>query len=204
MPATATAPQARAAKGAGVSLSGGAHLEPLARNQLTALAGSLSGVLVTGLVWRYAPQLFRGLALPADGAADRLAFAARWLLVPGLTLLAGVTLMAARRFLCDAIDGTRTPLSHSLEINLRYNLNTLEQTVLAAIAWSGVALTVPHARLYLIPALALLFAVGRAAFWIGYLIHPMGRAFGMVLTSLPTLIALVSLGLRLMRRGALP
>ena len=179
-------------------------MKPLARNQLIALAGSLSGVLATWLVWRGSPQLFGSVALPADGAADRLAFAALWLLVPGLTLLAGVTLMASRRFLSAAIDGTRTPANRSLEINLRYNLNTLEQTALAAIAWTGLALTLPHARLYLIPALALLFGVGRAAFWIGYLIHPMGRAFGMVLTALPNLIALVSLALRLARRGALP
>jgi hypothetical protein len=201
MRATATARQARAAR-AGGAQSGDAHLQPLARNQLTALAGSLAGVLVSWLVWRCAPELFGGVTLPADGAADRLAFAARWLLVPGLALLAGVTVMAATRFLTVAIDGTRTPVSRSLEINLRYNLNTLEQTVLAAIAWTGLALTLPHARLCLIPALALLFGVGRAAFWIGYLIHPMGRAFGMVLTSLPTLIALVSLAVRLVRHGA--
>jgi hypothetical protein len=47
-------------------------VEPLARNQLIALAGSLSGVLATWLVWRQAPQLFGGVTLPADGAADRL------------------------------------------------------------------------------------------------------------------------------------
>jgi hypothetical protein len=34
---------------------------------------------------------------------------------------------------------TRTPSSHSFEINLRYNQNTLEQTVLAVIAWTGLA-----------------------------------------------------------------
>ena len=31
------------------------------------------------------------------------------------------------------------------------------------------------------------FVIGRGAFWAGYLLHPMGRAFGMVLTVLPTL-----------------
>jgi hypothetical protein len=37
--------------------------------------------------------------------------------------------------------------------------------------------------------MATLFAFGRAAFWAGYLIYPMGRAFGMVLTALPTIAA---------------
>ena len=62
--------------------------------------------------------------------------------------------------------------------------------MLAAIAWTALALVLPHASLVLIPALATLFLVGRASFWIGYLLHPMGRAFGMVLTVLPTLGAL--------------
>jgi hypothetical protein len=34
-----------------------------------------------------------------------------------------------------------------------------------------------------------LFAFGRVAFWIGYLLHPLARAFGMVVTALPTLAA---------------
>jgi hypothetical protein len=41
--------------------------------------------------------------------------------------------------------------------------------------------------LVLIPAMAALFAVGRATFWLGYLLDPTGRAFGMVLTALPTI-----------------
>lgn len=88
---------------------------------------------------------------------------------------------------CDR--GTRTPASHSLEINLRYNQNTLEQGALAAIAWTALALVLPRSELILIPAMACLFVFGRISFWIGYLLHPLGRAFGMVLTMLPTVIA---------------
>jgi hypothetical protein len=86
---------------------------------------------------------------------------------------------------------TMSPLRHSLEINLRYNQNTLEQTVLAAIAWINISVVLPQERLVLIPAAAFLFGFGRAAFWIGYLIYPMARAFGMVLTVLPTIAAYV-------------
>jgi hypothetical protein len=59
-----------------------------------------------------------------------------------------------RGFYADAIDGTRTPANHGLEIGLRYNLNTLEQTALAAIAWLGLAGGVPHTGLAFIPAMS--------------------------------------------------
>ncbi|THD58256.1 hypothetical protein [Phenylobacterium sp.] len=161
------------------------------RKQLILLLGALLGVLLVAGVVLKAGVLAAHVSLPADDAGDRLAFAVRWLLVPGLTLLAGIQVAARRGFVPEAIDGTRTPANHALEINLRYNQNTLEQVVLAAIAWAGLALSLPHGALALIPAMAGLFAFGCAAFWIGYLIHPLGRAFGMVVTALPTLGAYV-------------
>jgi hypothetical protein len=132
-----------------------------------------------------------------DDQAARLAYAARWLLVPALCLLAGVGMVANRRFFSnDAMDGTRAPQSKSLEINLRYNQNTLEQMALAAVAWAGLALTLPHERLGLIGMLAVLFALGRLLFWIGYLVAPWGRAIGFGLTFYPTAVALVWLGIQ--------
>jgi hypothetical protein len=106
-------------------------------------------------------------------------------------------MVANRRFfLPEAIDGSPAPESHTLEINLRYNQNTLEQTVLAAIAWTGLALALPHDRLALIPALAILFVVARALFWIGYLIAPGARAVGFGLTFYPTVLAFIWLAAR--------
>jgi hypothetical protein len=43
-----------------------------------------------------------------------------------------------------------------------------------------------HEKLVLIPAMALLFMAGRLTFWIGYLMRPVARAFGMILTAPPT------------------
>jgi hypothetical protein len=137
---------------------------------------------VTGLM--FSPSLG---AARLVGKIGPPAFGVRWMLLPGLCLLLGVIVAARRGFVPDAIDGTRTPASRSLEINLRYNQNTLEQTVLACIAWAGLAIRLPLEQLILIPAMATLFVIGRGAFWAGYLLHPMGRAFGMVLTVLPTL-----------------
>jgi hypothetical protein len=161
------------------------------RKQLVLLAGAGPAFLAVFFTYRYAGSLFAFAALPSEDTAARLAYAAHWLLIPGVSLLAGIWLAGRRGFMADAIDGTRTPRSHSLEINLRYNQNTLEQTVLAAIAWTGLATTLPHSQLVLIPAMAFLFGLGRLTFWIGYGLHPLGRAFGMVLTALPTIAAYV-------------
>ena len=120
--------------------------------------------------------------------------------MPGLTLLIGIWVAARRGFLPDAIDGTRSPASHALEINLRYNQNTVEQALLAGIAWNALAFELPVDHLYLFPALAIAFLIGRATFWIGYLVHPMGRAFGMVVTVIPTIVAYAWLGWRILGR----
>jgi hypothetical protein len=163
------------------------HVTPFRRKQLIGIGGALPAFIVVALTLDHATNLFAFVALPSDDIPSRLAFAVRWMLLPGVCLLLGVIVAARRGFVPDAIDGTRTPASPSLEINLRYNQNTLEQTVLACIAWAGLAISLPNAHLLVIPAMATLFAIGRGAFWVGYLLHPMGRAFGMVLTVLPIL-----------------
>jgi hypothetical protein len=159
------------------------------RKQLIGFVGAMLAILASAFVYLQSARLFAFVALPPDETAGRLAFAFHWLLLPGLMLLIGIVGASRRGFYADAIDGTRTPANAALEINLRYNQNTIEQAFLAAIAWTGLAIALPHDRLVLIPAMACLFVVGRIAFWIGYLIHPTGRTFGMTLTVIPTLVA---------------
>lgn len=165
----------------------------LIQKQLLGGAGAASAVGVVLICWANASFLLDGIPVPADDTASRLAFAAGWLLVPGWCLLVGVFGAASRGFYADAIDGTRTPSAHALEINLRYNQNTIEQTILAAIAWMSLAVAAPQDQLVLIAGMALIFAAGRVTFWIGYLIHPMARAFGMTLTVIPTIITFAAL-----------
>ena len=166
------------------------------RKQILVAAGMAAGVLVLLLLYGSGAALRFPNPLGDDEAA-RLAFAARWMLVPALCLLAGIAMTANRRFFVeDAIDGSPATQSTALQINLRYNQNTLEQTVLAAAAWSGLALALPHEQLGLIPLLAVFFATGRATFWVGYLIAPWARAFGLVLTFYPTVAALIWLAIR--------
>lgn len=165
----------------------------LFQKQLMGGAGAAGAIAVVLVCWANAPILLSGITVPADDVASRLAFAVGWLLLPGWCLLAGVFGASRRGFYADAIEGTRTPSARTLEINLRYNQNTIEQTVLAAIAWLGLAVVLPHDQLNLIAGIAILFAVGRITFWIGYLLHPMARTFGMTLTVVPTFIAFVAL-----------
>lgn len=168
----------------------------MVRKQILVAAGMAAAVAV--LLLLYGSGIAQRFPLPlGDDEAARLAFAARWLLVPALCLFAGIALTANRRFFTpDAIDGSPAPQSAALQINLRYNQNTLEQTVLAAVAWTGLALALPHERLGLIPLLAIFFATGRATFWLGYLIAPWARAFGLGLTFYPTAAALIWLAIR--------
>lgn len=161
------------------------------RKQAIGIALAIAAAAVVAVTGQQATVLFAGALPGSDDLATRLAFAVRWLLAPGCTLLAGIQVAAGRGFHADAIDGTRNPRSHALEIALRYNQNTVEQALLAAIAWLGLAVSVPHAGLVFVPAMACLFVVGRVAFWIGYLVFPIARAFGMVLTALPTIAAYV-------------
>ena len=170
----------------------------MVRTQILIGAGMLMAVAV--LLVFASGRLAIPVTLPFDDAGSRLAFVAKWLLVPGFALLAGVGMVANRRFFApDAIDGTRAPESRLLEINLRYNQNTLEQAALVLIAWPLLALWLPADRLGLIPLLAVLFGVGRAAFWIGYLIAPWARAFGFALTFYPTVAVYVWLAIRAFR-----
>jgi len=165
------------------------------RKQLLILLGVLAAALTCLLAARNA---LGGHGPDPVATADRLALAWRWLLIPGLCLLAGIGAVANQRFLkADDIDGGAAKGPGFMEITLRYNTNTLEQTALAAIAWSGLALTLAPQNLSLIPTLAVLFGVGRAAFWLGYLYAPWARAFGLGLTAYPSFFALVWLAFRL-------
>jgi len=167
----------------------------LSRKQILVLAGIIPAAIVVALAWTGSFGTL--VPLPEDNPVARLSYALPWLLIPALALLAGIGMTGNTRFFsAEAIDGTRKPESNSLEINLRYNQNTLEQTVLAAIAWPLLALWLPLHQLGLIPVLSTLFGIGRAAFLIGYMIAPWARAFGMGLTFYPTVVALVWLVVR--------
>jgi hypothetical protein len=125
--------------------------------------------------------------LPVDEPGARLAWVAPWLLLPVLTLMISVMRVANHRFdTPEDIDGSGltigTPRIQILRAILQ---NTLEQTVMAAVTYLIWAVVMPHYWLRVIPVAALLFAVGRALFTIGYAQGAGGRAMGFGLTMYP-------------------
>ncbi|KAF0117542.1 MAG: hypothetical protein FD163_2406 [Hyphomonadaceae bacterium] len=150
----------------------------------------MPAVAISVFCWQNPEFFLSDFALPNDAVGNRLAYAISWMIIPAAMLLAGVFGASRRGFYGDAIEGTRSPKSHSLEINLRYNQNTVEQALIAVIVWAGLAIELPFEKLVIIPILAALFAVGRVTFWVGYLVNPMARTFGMTLTVFPTLIGI--------------
>jgi hypothetical protein len=129
---------------------------------------------------------------PPETIAGRLAFVLGWMLVPALCLMNGLGAAHFQRVTNPlASDGQREGAGRLLEIILRYNINTLEQSFLALIVWCGLALKLAPDELGLIPRLAVLFGAGRVLFFWGYLWTPPARVFGMGLTAYPTYAALV-------------
>lgn len=160
------------------------------RTQILIIGGTITALAVA-LITVFYVQWGAPDPLPQN-AGERVAYAARWLLVPGMALFLGVAATSGLRFLLpDARDGQRQVNNSAFEITQRYNLNTLEQSILAAVAWLGLALTLPLEDIGVVARLAVLFGVGRLAFWIGYVYRPWARSFGMALTAYPTYCSLI-------------
>jgi hypothetical protein len=60
--------------------------------------------------------------------------------------------------------------------------NTLQQYVLFVIGTLALSVSLPASQLKVIAAATIVFIVARFAFWIGYRVHPLYRAFGMAAT----------------------
>lgn len=83
------------------------------------------------------------------------------------------------------------PPSDRLRIPAAFLQNTLEQTLIAVLAHMALATLGGVEPLAFIVGAVLLFSVGRWTFLAGYSRGASGRAYGMVLTMLPTIVALV-------------
>lgn len=99
--------------------------------------------------------------------------------------------IAKKRFFnADIIDGAASDTPGSaVAVDKAVLQNTLEQTVLAAIVYNGLAAVAPGIAPTLLPVLVTLFLLGRAFFVFGYRQGAGGRAFGFALTFYPTVAA---------------
>lgn len=163
----------------------------MTHDQKTVAIGAASGILgMLVLVW----GLSSAIAPPAiaDTAADRMAYALRWAVPPALLFFAMVAAVGNARFASEAIDPTRGKESPKMVVDGRVADNTLQQLVLFLVGMLALAMSLPIARMSIIPAVSITFVLMRIAFWIGYRIKPVYRAFGFSSTAYMNLGMLIA------------
>jgi uncharacterized membrane protein YecN with MAPEG domain len=134
----------------------------------------LAGVGAVYELWSTDPAL-------AD-VASRLAYAMQAGAFASLPLLIGIAVVSTNRFFSEAIDPTVQKESLATQINGRVVDNTLQQFVLFLVATAALSVNLAAGQMRIIPAATIVFVVARTAFWIGYRINPLYRAFGLAAT----------------------
>jgi hypothetical protein len=114
--------------------------------------------------------------------ADRLAYALKWDAVAVLPLVAMFITVGNARALGEAIDPTLGKEDAKMLVDCRVAANTLEQFMLFLVGSLALAATVEGPKVKIIGAAAITFVIMRIAFWIGYRIKPVHRAFGFAST----------------------
>jgi len=147
------------------------------KEQKVVAIGAGSGVVAMLVALVGLSAAMGSLPMAAD-AGERLAFAVKWIALAALPLFAAIIAIGNARALSDAIDPTAGKESKAMIIDGRVVDNTTQQFLLFATASLAVAAASRGDQLGLIAAAAIVFTVCRFAFWIGYRIHPLYRAFG--------------------------
>jgi uncharacterized MAPEG superfamily protein len=116
---------------------------------------------------------------PAATEAMRMGAACAALLPTAALLAAMVATQMIGRATSAAIDPTAGDDNRFLQVNQRVLTNTVEQLAILVPALLALAAVTSPAAMPRVVALALVFALARLVFWIGYLCHPVLRAAGM-------------------------
>jgi hypothetical protein len=154
----------------------------MTNDQKIVAVGAAGGIVAMLLsLW----LLYNALPTPAgaETIADRLGYALKWNAVAALPLLVMLGAIGNARFLSEAIDPTLGKEDRRMVIDGRVADNTLQQFVLFLVASLALAAAIPAPQVKVIGAAAITFAVMRIAFWIGYRIKPVYRAFGFASTA---------------------
>jgi uncharacterized membrane protein YecN with MAPEG domain len=149
----------------------------LPRKQRAVRLGLLTGLLTGGAIALIAYALLPPVA-EHTSLAQRLAFALRCTLIASWTLVAGILVVATKRFTSEAIDPISGAESRELKVHRRYVQNTLEQLTLFGISSTALATLLEGGGLKVLVVATLVFVLGRLAFWIGYLKDPLLRIPG--------------------------
>jgi hypothetical protein len=111
-------------------------------------------------------------------SADPVPYALSWLAFAALPLFFMVAAIGNARFTSEAIDPTLGKESPRMIVDARVAENTLQQFVLFAAGSLALAVNLPVDQLEIVGAVSIVFVVMRFAFWVGYRIRPIYRAFG--------------------------
>ena len=149
----------------------------MSRDQKVVALGAASGVL-TMLVATWLLYTFM-----RSSTADPLIYALRWQPVAALPLLAMIVAVGNARAMGPAIDPTAGAEDPAMKVNIRVLDNTLQQFVLFLAGSMGLAASLDPQQVKVVGAAAIVFVFARVAFWIGYRIHPLYRAFGFASTA---------------------
>jgi len=137
------------------------------------------GLAVGYGVWR---GLAAWVAPAAADTAQRMAVACAALLPSVAVLLAMILVQMATRARAGVIDPTAGRETHFLQTNQRVISNTVEQLALFVPALLALAARAGPGTMRQAVGLALVFALARLVFWIGYLMGARLRAPGMAVT----------------------
>jgi hypothetical protein len=151
-------------------------------DQKTVAIGASTGIAAMLLATWGLSQVMPALADGADAGA-RLAFAAKWIALAAAPLFFAIVAVGNARFGSEAIDPTLGKESREMIVNGRVVDNTVQQYLLFVVAALAVAASASGPELSLVSSAAVVFLTMRFAFWIGYRIHPLYRAFGMSSTA---------------------
>jgi uncharacterized MAPEG superfamily protein len=145
-------------------------------------AGAATGIFTMLAALFALSSLLVSLPVSAD-AGERLAFAVKWTAAAAAPLFFAIIAIGNARFASDAIDPTAHKESPAMVVDGRVADNTLQQYVLFVAACLAVAAVSRGDQLAVISGAAIFFIFSRFAFWIGYRIHPLYRAFGFASTA---------------------
>ena len=139
------------------------------------IIGMIAGVSIIYSLWPANPAL--------SDLASRLAYTLQADAFAVLPLLFSILAVGNSRFLSEAIDPTLHKESQAMEVTGRVVDNTLQQFLIYLVGTLALAAGLTADEMRVIPAATIVFVVARVAFWIGYRIHPLYRAFGFASTA---------------------
>ncbi|MGZ8416787.1 MAG: MAPEG family protein [Methyloceanibacter sp.] len=135
------------------------------------------------LYWRWMPESWT--------VGERLELVIKIAVFALMPALLAICIVAAQRLNPNMWVGRAPKTNSALDINTRFILNTVEQSILFVIGLAGLAVYCPIEEARTLIILAVLFLTGRLLFWVGYHYNPYVRAFGFGLTFYPTVMVYV-------------